>query len=35
MTKRKLFSPAFKLEIAKLMMDEHYSIKQAYLQNHR
>jgi transposase len=29
MTKRKHFSPAFKLEIAKLMVDEQYSIKQA------
>ena len=29
MTKRKHFSPAFKLEIAKLMVDEKYSIKQA------
>jgi transposase len=29
MTKRKHFSPAFKLEITKLMVDEKYSIKQA------
>lgn len=29
MTKRKYFSPAFKLEIAKLMVEENHSIKQA------
>jgi len=29
MTAQKTFTPAFKLEIAKLMVDENYSIKQA------
>ena len=29
MTKRKTFTPAFKLEIAKLMVDKNYTIKQA------
>ena len=29
MTTRKTFTPAFKLEIAKLMVDENYTIKQA------
>ncbi|QTR48518.1 transposase [Candidatus Thiothrix anitrata] len=29
MTTQKHFSPAFKLEIAKLMVEEQYSIKQA------
>lgn len=29
MTERKHFSPAFKLEIAKLLVEENYSIKQA------
>jgi transposase len=29
MTQRKTFTPAFKLEIAKLMVDENYTIKQA------
>ena len=28
MTTRKTFTPAFKLEIAKLMVDENYTIKQ-------
>ena len=29
MTQRKTFTPDFKLAIAKLMVDEHYSVKQA------
>jgi len=29
MSQRKKFTPAFKLEIAKLMVDENYTIKQA------
>ena len=29
MTPRKTFTPYFKLAIAKLMVDEHYSVKQA------
>jgi len=29
MTAQKTFTPAFKLEIAKLMVDENYSAKQA------
>ena len=29
MTERKHFSPAFKLEIARLLVEENYSIKQA------
>ena len=29
MTTRKEYTPAFKLEIAKLMVEEHYTIKQA------
>jgi transposase len=29
MSTQKTFSPTFTLEVAKLMVDEHYSIKQA------
>jgi len=29
MTKRKTFTPAFKLEIAKLMVNENYTIKES------